>query len=328
MNVVKNLMFQRKFYPNIYEGYLQFYIDDEDYISDEYQEEIRNNEILIVTENFSKILEKVFVIPKEILNEKLNNLEEFEEIEIYKSYDENLKVTVNNSSIEIHCMYLYAFTNQVIRLVKNTNKQYFKDSSMVYMMREPSLYEKVYLQENSSNLIFINSEEELLNNMATVNLTYNENALIKKLESDNNDNLRGKINFGESCYKVSLSLDLIRNIIDMNLINEDLAIINQYIFKFIMDEFGIESRKIMDSYITKDFVNNFIIVDRFLSEGEKLSKIIINMIRGEIGKEFIEFKNLNRTSDLYVSLLGSSIKKLDGVLSHSLNELHKSINII
>ena len=95
-----------------------------------------------------------------------------------------------------------------------------------------------------------------------------------------------------------------------------------------MDEFRIEARKIIDSYITKDFVRNFIVVDKFLSEGEKLSKIIVDMIRGEIGREIVEFKSLTGTSDLYVNLLGSSIKKLDGVLSHSLNELHKSVNII
>lgn len=332
MSVVKNLMFQKQNYPEIYNGYLLSYINE-----DMVEKEISNTEtiesdsgnvILLIVNEFISVLKDAFVIPKNIYDNELINIDDYEEINIYRTYKDEVTININDSGIDIYCMHPYHFAKSTIKLVKNANKKVCKNINKVYAMRDLSMYEKIYLKNDFDKIIFVNSTNELVENFINIKNYYNEADLIHALRNCGKKNLEVESTFTENYYKVSLSLDIIRNIIDMNLMEKEIHIISQYIYSTVVNEYKNEAKKIIEPYLNEDFINNYGVIENFFQVGEKLFKEIASLIKVEIHDEIQSFKNLDCKSDLYIELLGSSIKKIDAILSNSLDKLSKSMNII
>ncbi|MCY6485828.1 hypothetical protein OW763_16020 [Clostridium aestuarii] len=333
MQVYENLNFQKKYFPEICEGYLK----PEEVAAEAAVSQINENEevdlnikdeILLVCESFKEVLTEVLNLPHEMYMELEHEMEQYSIIMLYNAHVENIKKYYSKNLLELQYIHGYNTKFYNIKLVKKINRKFFRKAVKVVVLKELDFYDKMALKDVNYMDLKYDYKEVLRETLIKFKSYYNEKGFLQnELNNINKEGIFYRENLIEGSYGVFLSLEICNHISSKvqkyQLDNKEYHnIINMCISEFLK-----ESLEILRKFIVEpDFNENFIIVDIYLKIQRKFTKDINKFVFEVFINELSDILSKNKTgTDIYMQLLNSSIVKVDYMLKEQIEELYTVI---
>lgn len=335
-NFKSNIIYQKENFKDIYSSYFNNGSDtaeEEAAVSEvsENDSEIEDK-ILILTDNFDDILQKLFGITEIIYLKSFNiissditindHLQDIDTIIIEKSYSD-ISIEIIGNTAKIKCMFSYRLFDKKIIITKNEGKKKLLDNVYkIYCLRELSIFEKNSFKKKSEKIINLNGLDELKEELIKLRFKYNIKFNCIKKSRENAD----YTNLLKGQYLCSLSLSIINSINEKKIMEKSEKQILNFISSSVLDFYTNEVNNVTKIYlIKKDFYRNFVIINCVLEEKKEFN-IILNKFICSIYKEITDLKVLKSQSKIKIGLINSGLKNIDKIVTESIEKLSTSIN--
>lgn len=334
-NFKSNIIYQKENFKDIYSSYFNNGSDtaeEEAAVSEvsENDSEIEDK-ILILTDNFDDILQKLFGITEIMYLKSCNvissdttineQLQDIDTMIIEKNYSDTTIEIIGNTA-KIKCMFSYRLFDKKIMITKNEGKKKLLDNVYkIYCLRELSIFEKHSFKKKSEKIINLNGLDELKEELIKLRFKYNIKFNCSKKSrgnADYTDLLKGQ-------YLCSLSLSIINSINEKKIMEKGEKQILNFISSSVLEFYTNEVNKLTRIYLKTDFHYNFVIINCVLEEKKEFN-IILNKFICSIYNEITDLKVLKSQSEIKIGLINSGLKNIDKIVTESIERLSTSIN--
>lgn len=314
--VKENLDLQMKYFPNIYNSYLNKEKDEVAVTEEEeFIEYTKESCIHIISDSIEEILLSIFKISKCMLIDI--DFENIEEVHLIKHFSTN--IDEYGKILEVKYPYPYILKVNKVIIGKKINKKIYSNIMKIFLLKKLNLFERNYIKELNYKVEYIESLEVLEETLTKFKPKYNFKNLIEIKESNPYTNEYGI----REEYKDIIILDLIKIVVDSE--KKDKVYIVKNIINYINKKFEEESLNILKYYMTDDFLNNYKIIDNYIKTKNKWIKLINKKYISNL-EEYIEKIILNKKSEQITQLLNGKLKELDHKYMDLLNNLIKKLN--
>lgn len=314
--VKENLDLQMKYFPSIYNSYLNKEKDELAVTEEEeFIEYTKESCIHIISNSIEEILFRVFKISKCVLIGI--DFENIEEVHLIKHFSTN--IDEYGKVLEVKYPYPYILKVNKVIIGTKINKKISSNIMKIFLLKKLNLFERNYIKELNYKVEYIENLENLEETLINFKPKYNFKNLIGIKESNPYTN---KYSIREE-YKDIIILDLIKIVVDSE--KKDKAYIVKNIINYINKKFEEESLNILKHYMTDDFLNNYKIIDNYIKTNNKWIKSINKKYVSNL-EEYIEKIILNKKSEQITQLLNGKLKELDCEYMDLLNNLIKNLN--
>lgn len=331
MRVYENLMFQKKYFPSIYEVYRRnTMVEQEVAVSiEDRKTNYRKDEILCICGRFNEILREVFHVPIEIIQDIEDELDSYNSVIIYDSCEEKVKASSSQGILELYFTTPYFINAFKIRLEKRINKEIAKKAVRIIVIKDLDFFEKMNLKEFEYEII---SEDlgKLKNIFLNRKYIHNKKNIMNKLSKEMKEKTLSNTSFLIEKQDIIISMKICKQLSeDISKRNFKLSDLSN-ILNICMKDFTEKSIEILKTIIIEpNFSINYEIVENYLKVEKNLESTLKKFIETEILvdiKRIIDHKSNTTNTDTYVQLLKSKIILLDTIISDSLDMINIEVN--
>lgn len=331
MRVYENLIFQKKYFPHIYESYKNnIEAEQEVSVSMEAQKTLYiKDEILCICEGFEAILKEVFHVPIEIREQIEDELDQYNSVIIYDSCEEKVNHFSSQGILELYFTLPYLINNFRIRLEKRIDRKVIKKAVKVIVAKNLDFFEKMNLKDCEYETV-LEDLSKLKSLFFNMKYFYKEKNLLSKLSKEDEDRYLDTVPviMGKEDVIISMEIceQLSRDISERKFNSEYLS----NILNICMKEFTEKAIEILKTIIIEaDFSRNYEIVENYLNVSKDLELKLKDLIGTEIATDLNKITNYKSSvtyTDTYVKLLKSKIVLLDNIIEDSLEMIYTKVN--
>jgi hypothetical protein len=328
MKVYENLLFQKKYFPYIFEGYkknAEAELEVSATAVGEGSVEIKD-EILCICESFQRILKEVFHVPEE-LNEKIQaEIEEYSSIVIYDSCEEKVECFPSQGVLELYFTLPYIMNNFKIRLEKKPNRKSINKAAKIIAVKELDFFEAMSFKGSEYHR-GLKDLKELKKFFLKLECFYKEKDLYNNLSKQKqNDDTSETFIFNENqntIISMEICKDISRSISEKRFDLKDLS----YIINTCMKEFTEKAVDFLKTVIIEpNFSRNYAVVENYLEISKNLELKLKDFLETTAYKDISKLLNSSNHTDLFLQLLKSKLVLIDSIIGESLEIVHTKVS--
>jgi hypothetical protein len=323
MQIIENLEFQKKHFPEIVESYHQK--QGREAVKEQgVKTSIRSN-IVICTDDFDSMMQNLFPIYRLAEFEPYLPFEKYSEILIKEKRIENIEVDPVKNSCVVELTHSYRLKHYHVQLVKSLKKKYIDSAASIIVYKKLDLFSKRALQKRKYKDLCGKSEEELKTYLRMFVDYYQETVYIEQCLEEKIKAIDTQVLEFFDQFDSVLGLDICNHMAadEEIYIEEDYPKFKQRYLK----EFQSYSVKILEGMMKKqEFTNNFRYVDVYLRQQKQLNQMLSRLFEQEIVPNLRQ-KNMQKKSsaEMYMILIKEYGIKLDEVFKTAAVELKNQV---
>lgn len=331
MRISENLSFQKKYFPNIFEQYIENRKEKEDDIDSKIEETKLNikNQILIVCESFEEILIDVLNLSydlQENLKKDLKEIESYNTVMIHNSYIEKFKNHSSKNLLELDYIHGYNTKFYDIKLVKKVSNKILKNAVVIVVFKKLDIFSELSLKGIEHTKLEPRDKIGLKELLINFKSQYSLQKFIKQeLIQDNINEERNTLI--ENSYQMCFSLEICKFVNENIKSNKISTKVYLEVTTLCLKEYSKNALEIVKIFIkTPEFNKNFSIVEIYFEMEKNFIRDIKEFIFKILATEVNYIVETNKTNvDIYQELLKSRIMDLDGILKEQIKELYSTI---
>jgi hypothetical protein len=319
ISAFKNLNFQKKHFPEIFNSYIQ---NKDNYLKKEDADSIKiessnivdiKDKIVIVNDNYIELL-KFFNIPQHMMKEIEDSLYKYNEIIIVDSFLEDIIKDHKNKILTLNFSHGYAVHYYKISITNRFSYALLKDVAKVILMRNLNEFEKSILMKQDIDIEKINEQEDLKRFLFNIKCLYCEKNYIDQA-------LNKKDNFDKNHLKLNPEVvkehfdNLEFNYIQLDKIINDAQKknnIKELLLDSAMIDFEGNSILMLKKILLEgEFAFNYFVVQIYIKNYEIFFNEISGIIKGE--------------NEIFEESLDKGINKIKAIVSKQLKDLREDI---